>query len=67
MTGAVGSNLVCLALLHKALYTQLTGLSQTREFSVQTIFSGLYCHKFTHFEIGNFQVLIIVTVVHLIK
>lgn len=40
------------------LTTSLSDLSESREFSVWTIFSGLYCQEFTHFEIGNSQLLL---------
>lgn len=49
------------------LTTSLIDLSESRELSVWTVFSGLYCQEFTHFTIGNFQVLIIVTAVHFKK
>lgn len=66
MRELVGPRLECLAqsITHTA---SRMGLLESRELSVHTVVTGLDCHGFTHFEIGNFQVLIIITAVHLIK
>lgn len=43
---------------HKALYTQLTGHSESRKLGVQTVFSGVYCQEYTLSETGNFLLLL---------